>query len=439
MFITDCLSSNHKYFNTLCDSNDRFDQFPQKSSYYSCNVTKPLMNYKIKNYKNNDFLNFNTNYNYNFKNVNKSNNSFQYKKTFCDYYDLLNENKINKKNYLLKNEFLNKNNFSKNSLMFLPNRKYTNDTSISSFNNNYYYAKNKNFINMPYNKYKNENNLNYFFYHNKVGDNKTDDAFKSTNFYCNKLQSNCNDNENKNYHNLLYYLEHNKYNKNNYKFLCYNYDKKDCSSTNINYVDNKDALNLYYSQLTDFERKEILNYPKVYFVGCKKNKNKPRLLKHNEINCNSLINKSNYMYQTNQFDDFQNSYILIENDHIAYRYEILKFIGKGCFGDVVKAYDHCTGQEVAIKIIKNDPRYTRQANQEVQILKDLNSQQINGEYNVVKLIENFVFRNHVCVVFELLYINLYEAISRHKHKGFSQLLVCQFTYEILCCLELLYQ
>jgi serine/threonine protein kinase len=40
-------------------------------------------------------------------------------------------------------------------------------------------------------------------------------------------------------------------------------------------------------------------------------------------------------------------------DHIAFRYEILGFLGKGSFGIAVKAFDHKRKEEVALKIIKN--------------------------------------------------------------------------------------
>ncbi len=44
------------------------------------------------------------------------------------------------------------------------------------------------------------------------------------------------------------------------------------------------------------------------------------------------------------------------HDHLAFRYEILEVIGKGSFGQVVKAIDHKTGNLVAVKIIRNKKR-----------------------------------------------------------------------------------
>lgn len=36
----------------------------------------------------------------------------------------------------------------------------------------------------------------------------------------------------------------------------------------------------------------------------------------------------------------------------VHRYEILEVIGKGSFGQVIRALDHKTGQHIAIKIIR---------------------------------------------------------------------------------------
>lgn len=171
--------------------------------------------------------------------------------------------------------------------------------------------------------------------------------------------------------------------------------------------------------LTPYECQEILNYPHVYFIGAMAKK-RPIMSTHNS-----------------GYDDEQDSYIHVVHDHVAYRYEVLKVIGKGSFGQVVKAYDHKNHVYVALKMVRNQPRFHRQAQEEIKILEHLKKQDKDNKMNVIHLHDCFVFRNHVCITFELLSINLYELIKKNKFQGFSLQLVRKFAHSLLQCLEAL--
>ena len=45
------------------------------------------------------------------------------------------------------------------------------------------------------------------------------------------------------------------------------------------------------------------------------------------------------------------------HDHIGFRYQVKKFLGKGSFGTCVLCTDHKTGEEMALKVIKNKKKY----------------------------------------------------------------------------------
>lgn len=49
-------------------------------------------------------------------------------------------------------------------------------------------------------------------------------------------------------------------------------------------------------------------------------------------------------------------------------YEIIDVVGKGSFGQVVRAYDHKAEQVVAVKVIRNKQRFHKQALVEAQVL-----------------------------------------------------------------------
>lgn len=57
------------------------------------------------------------------------------------------------------------------------------------------------------------------------------------------------------------------------------------------------------------------------------------------------------------YDDEQGDYQVILKDHLGYRYEVHEFLGQGSFGQAIKCYDHKTGEDVAIKIIRNKKKF----------------------------------------------------------------------------------
>ncbi|XP_064417779.1 dual specificity tyrosine-phosphorylation-regulated kinase 2 isoform X2 [Latimeria chalumnae] len=183
------------------------------------------------------------------------------------------------------------------------------------------------------------------------------------------------------------------------------------------------AMKQYMHKLTAFEHHEIFNYPEIYFVG-------PNAKKRPGV-----VGGSN----NGGYDDDQGSYIHVPHDHVAYRYEVLKIIGKGSFGQVVKAYDHKTHQHIALKMVRNEKRFHRQAAEEIRILEHLRKQDKDNNMNVIHMLENFTFRNHICMTFELLSMNLYELIKKNKFQGFSLPLVRKFAHSILQCLDALHK
>ena len=95
------------------------------------------------------------------------------------------------------------------------------------------------------------------------------------------------------------------------------------------------------------------------------------------------------------------------------RYEILEFLGRGTFGQVLKCWKKGTNELVAIKILKDHPSYARQGQIEISILARLSAE--NSEaYNFVRAIECFQHRNHTCLVFEMLQQNLYDYLKQSK-------------------------
>lgn len=62
----------------------------------------------------------------------------------------------------------------------------------------------------------------------------------------------------------------------------------------------------------------------------------------------------------NGFDTEDGEYLYNTHDHINYRYEVIKKLGKGAFGVVIKVLDHLTKETVALKILKNQKKLHKQ-------------------------------------------------------------------------------
>ncbi|XP_051919421.1 homeodomain-interacting protein kinase 3 isoform X5 [Hippocampus zosterae] len=95
------------------------------------------------------------------------------------------------------------------------------------------------------------------------------------------------------------------------------------------------------------------------------------------------------------------------------KYEVLDFLGRGTFGQVVKCWKRGTGEVVAVKILKNHPSYARQGQIEVGILARLSAENAD-EHNLVRAFECFQHRSHTCLVFEMLEQNLYDFLKQNK-------------------------
>lgn len=204
------------------------------------------------------------------------------------------------------------------------------------------------------------------------------------------------------------------------------------------------AKHKYKDMLTTYELSEINDYPEIYFIG------------------NSIAKKTT-KGSFDQENTFQ--YNAKVGDHVAYRYEILSILGKGAFGTVLKCLDHKTNDKVAIKVLVNTPVMKNQGQIEVDNMKLLTLNSISEERrskdlpvrmvystpqsktkskrsssiddglsppkimknefpmvesqpnnlsmkHVIKMTDNFIFRNHICIVTEILGESIYDFMKR---------------------------
>lgn len=134
----------------------------------------------------------------------------------------------------------------------------------------------------------------------------------------------------------------------------------------------------------------------------------------------------------------EGEYQLIKNEVLCSpygnQYEVLEFLGKGTFGQVVKAWKKGTSEIVAIKILKKHPSYARQGQIEVSILSRLSNEN-SEEFNFVRAFECFNHKSHTCLVFEMLEQNLYDFLKQNKFMPLPLNAIRPILFQVLTALQ----
>jgi len=105
---------------------------------------------------------------------------------------------------------------------------------------------------------------------------------------------------------------------------------------------------------------------------------------------------------------------------------VIKKLGKGSFGVVLRVFDHKLKEYVALKVLKNKKRLYKQGLVEAKLIETLNKHDPEDKKNIIRRFDQFVFRHHLVITFELLSVNLYDFIKMNNFKGFSLSLIKRF-------------
>ena len=172
------------------------------------------------------------------------------------------------------------------------------------------------------------------------------------------------------------------------------------------------------------------------------------------------ITKKNAQGVFDQDQTFQ--YQAKSGDHIAYRYEIISVIHTGSTSTIFKCTDHKSKEKVAIKVFINTPEINHKRQIEAENMKIITANDSSTDMtpvepirsqtsdslpsnqkikHFVKMIDTFVFRNHICIVMELLGESLSDFMKKKPSKiqsdndqqigPFSPLMVKLIAYQIM--------
>jgi dual specificity tyrosine-phosphorylation-regulated kinase 2/3/4 len=117
----------------------------------------------------------------------------------------------------------------------------------------------------------------------------------------------------------------------------------------------------------------------------------------------------------------------------------LEGLGRGAFGEVVKAFDHKSKEEVAVKIVRAGRENMQLALNEINILMRVKEQDIENRKNILRIKDFIVFRRHICIITELLATNLYQLLETNHFRPLDPQNVRAFAIQILFSLTFLRQ
>ncbi|XP_075916668.1 dual specificity tyrosine-phosphorylation-regulated kinase 4-like [Petromyzon marinus] len=160
-----------------------------------------------------------------------------------------------------------------------------------------------------------------------------------------------------------------------------------------------EILDRFRKKMTSFERVEIQAFENIFYFKTSGVRNGRK---------------------NNGYDDENNDYIPKKNDHLAYRYQILKVLGRGRFGQVLLCLDHKTKEKVALKMLQHCIRtWQTDVEKEPEIILALDSTDLENNH-IIRLHESFMFRGHFTMVLEFVGQDLRKQLRIAKHFPLSR-------------------
>ncbi|CEM14013.1 unnamed protein product [Vitrella brassicaformis CCMP3155] len=137
------------------------------------------------------------------------------------------------------------------------------------------------------------------------------------------------------------------------------------------------------------------------------------------------------------WDDQDGYYLARPGEVMDGRYKVLQeCVGKGVFSSVVKCLDTVDDIEVAVKVIRNNEMMRQAAKKEMEILRLLNSTDKENKRHVIRLLREYEFRGHLCLVFEWMWGNLRTAVKKYgQGRGLNAHAVHSYTKQLFIALK----
>lgn len=138
-------------------------------------------------------------------------------------------------------------------------------------------------------------------------------------------------------------------------------------------------------------------------------------------------------------DDPEGHLIYSRGDRLNIRYEILRTLGEGTFGKVTCCLDRFTGKQVAVKIIKNVPKYRAAAKIEIRVLEQIRDKVMDGQDVCVQMLDWFDYHGHICLTFVMLGLSVFDFLKDNQYHPYPLFQVRHITYQLIKAVKYLHR
>ncbi|KGO40631.1 hypothetical protein PEX1_102780 [Penicillium expansum] len=142
--------------------------------------------------------------------------------------------------------------------------------------------------------------------------------------------------------------------------------------------------------------------------------------------------------QNKKFDDDDGHYIVTPDTPLTDRYSVIKLLGQGTFGKVVEAYDKQRKARCAVKIIRSIQKYRDASRIELRVLSTLASNDKTNRNKCIHLRDCFDFRNHICIVTDLLGQSVFDFLKGNGFVPFPSSQIQQFARQLFTSVAFLH-
>ncbi|KAJ9616331.1 serine threonine protein kinase CMGC group [Cladophialophora chaetospira] len=137
-------------------------------------------------------------------------------------------------------------------------------------------------------------------------------------------------------------------------------------------------------------------------------------------------------------DDDDGHYVVTPGSKLTERYEIIKLLGQGTFGKVVEAYDNKKKSKCAVKIIRSVQKYRDASRIELRVLSTLALNDKNNRNKCIHLRDSFDFRNHICIVTDLLGQSVFDFLKGNGFVPFPSSQIQNFARQLFTSVAFLH-